>query len=395
MGSVLHGKLAIHELDLRDVRSGLDAWLDYDNSYIAKSPAEFKRQVFASFLREFAGGGGFHMWDMWGGWFWHPETMKIFKEGIKIGDYITTLPPLGEDYIGVFIDEDAANHLVQLGRYFNTGAVEKPYFSMSLGAAGGIYPWGRTGLVVKFFVMEDALNPELTVPRVAVFLNPLTMSIDQAEKIKSRFCSDGRVVVFMSLPGIAAAGDIKNPQRITGFDIREDVDVTGKSLETVAANDPLLRGIRIGTLLGNWPTATGMGWFASNASAVADGNAEVLAMYAGTKTPGMLVSRQKDYSIVWIGVPGAVSPALIRNIAKEAGMTPILENDNELIIGSGLLGVVGAKGGPQVVNLPNNYTIEKCLTGHSYTVENGVLEFKLGWGDVYGDVAIFAVEESL
>ena len=394
LGSVLHGKLGLQELDLRDTKSGLDAWLDYDDTYIAKSPAEFKRQVLASFLREFAGGAGFHMWDMWGGWYWHPDTMRTFKEGMAISEYIGSGPNLGQDYVGVFVDEDAANHLVQLGRYFNSGAVEKPYFAMSLGL-GGMYPWGCTGLPVRFFCMQDALNPDLTLPRVAIFVNPLTMTLEQAEKIKSKYCNQNRVVAFMYLPGIAAPGNLSNPQKITGFNIHEDSSVTGKSLATLAVVDPLLRGIRQGTLLGNCPTSAGLEWFASNASAIPDSRAKVLATYAGTKTPGMVVNRRKDYSVLWIGAPGALSPELIRNMAKEAGMTPMLDNDNEVIIGAGLLGVVGIKGGQQHLRLPAGCVVKKCLTGHDYEVADNILKFELGWGDFYGDVAIFAVEKQL
>ena len=390
LGAILHGKLAVAELDLRDPKSGLDAWIDYDDAYIAKSPAEFKRQVLASFLRELAGGAGFHMWDMWGGWFWHPDTMAIFKEGIAISEYRGKGPSLGQDYVGVFVDEDAANHLVQLGRYFNTGAVEKPNFAMGLGL-GGVYPLGCTGLPVRFFCMQDALNPDLTVPRVAIFINPLTMTLELAEKIKTKYCNQNRVVVFMNLPGIAAPGDLSNPQKITGFDIHEDPSVTGKSLAVLAVSDPLLRDIRPGTLLGNCPPGTGVEWFASNASADMSAGAKVLATYAGTSVPGMLVSRKKDYSLVWIGSPGAISPALIRNMARQAGMTPMLDNDNEVIIGSGLLGVVGIKGGPQHLILPAGCVVNKCLTGHSFEVIGNVLKFELGWGDYYGDVAIFTI----
>jgi hypothetical protein len=107
----------------------------------------------------------------------------------------------------------------------------------------------------------------------------------------------------------------------------------------------------------------------------------------------MLVRREKDYTVVWAGFPGAITPRLVKNLAIEAGMKPWLETDDELIVGGGLLAVGGITGGPQTVNLPENFKIEKCLSGHKYNVKDGKLTFELGYGDVYGDTAIFAVSE--
>jgi hypothetical protein len=105
------------------------------------------------------------------------------------------------------------------------------------------------------------------------------------------------------------------------------------------------------------------------------------------------VDRRKQWTEVWIGSPGAVTPDLVRNLAVEAGMAPILENDNELMMGAGLLAVHGITGGLQQVHLPANYAIDRCITGHKYEVKNRLLTFTLGWGDYYGDTAIFSVKE--
>ncbi len=386
LGAAFHGKLTLGEFDLRNVKSGLESWIAYDDRFIAKSQGEFKRQLAAGICRELAAGGGFHLFDMWGGWFWHPETMAIISKALTVTEWLKESPSLGEDYVGVFVDEDAANHLTHLGRYYLIAAVENTCESMGWGWA---HAWGRTGLPVRFFLMQDALNPKLTVPRVAIFLNPLTMSLEQAEGIRERFCRDGRVVVYMLAPGLAAPGHEDNPSRITGFAIRPDQRTRNRPLTVVEGDDPLLQGIRPGSVLCPWRTE--MGYYV-NFATPRDGPGEVLAQYAGTDIPGMVVERRKQHTVVWSGFPGALSPAFVRNLAREAGMTPLLENDNELIIGQGLLAVVGVQGGPQEVTLPRGYQIEKCLTGHAYQVRGEVLTFDLLWGDIYGDTAVFAVK---
>jgi hypothetical protein len=389
LGAVFHGKLTAGEFDLRNVKSGLDAWLVYDHPFIAKSQAEFRRQVLEGFCRELASGGGFHLWDMWGGWFWHPQTMKILKEGLGMTKYVKDPPPLGDQYVGVFVDDNAANYLACLGQYYLTAAVQRTASQMGWGWASA---WERTGLPVRFYVMQDALNPELVVPRVSIFLNPLTMSLEQSEAIKAKFCKDKRMVVYMLAPGLAAPGDTSNPEKITGFKIHEDDRTVNKQLMIKKSNDPLLKGIRPGSLLGLWNEQMQMAWY-WNVSASPDSPGKVLATYAGTDVPGMLVDRRKDYTAVWVGAPGCVSPALIRNFAREAGMTPMVENGSAVIAGAGLLGVVGTPvGGPQRVVLPRGYEIEKCITGQNYQVKDRVLTFNLGQGDIYGDVAIFSVK---
>ena len=392
LGAAFHGKLTVDELDLRNLLSGVEGWQAYDLDFIPKSQGEYKRQADAMVLRSVTAGGGYHLYDMWGGWFWHPEAMQIVKDDIaKICGNAKESPPLGSDYVGVFIDEDAGDYCGKVGRYYMLSAVE----NITEGMMGWGYAsaWGRTGLPVKFFLMQDALDPNLTLPKVAIFLNPLRMDLTMADSIKTRFCNDGRVVVYMLAPGLAADGTSSNPSTITGFNIAENSSTRNKPLVIKAGvSDNLLTGIRAGSALCYWRTE--MSYY--NSFARSSGSVgKVLGVYGDTDIPGMLVDRRTspdNHTVVWIGFPGALSPQFIRNLAIEAGMTPMLESDNELVVGSGLLGVIGITGGTQTVHLPANYKIEKCISGHEYNVENGVLTFDLGYGDMYGDVAIFSLK---
>jgi hypothetical protein len=391
LGAAFHGKLTVDELDLRNLLSGLETWDTYDLPFLPKSQAEYKRQADAMVLNAVASGGSYHFFDMWGGWFWHPETMQIVKDAVNnIAHNAKVAPPLGSDYIGVFVDEDAGDYCGKVGRYYMLSAVENTCAGMGWNYASA---WGRTGMPVKFFLMSDALDPNLILPRVAIFLNPLTMDLTTADAIKTRYCNSGRVIVYMLAPGLAASGTSNNPSIITGFNIAEDAATRGKPLVIKSGvSDALLTGIRAGSALCYWRTE--MGYY--NSFIRSSGTTgKVLAVYGDTETPGMLVERRTspgNHTVVWNGFPGALSPQFIRNLAKEAGMTPMLESDNVLVVGAGLLGVVGITGGTQTVHLPNNYQIEKCLSGHNYSVENGILTFDLGYGDMYGDVAVFSLK---
>ena len=387
LGAALHGKLTVDEHDLRNVASGLEAWIDYDEHLIAKSQGEYKRQLTAMVLRSYASGGGYHFYDMWGGWFWNPETMQMVKDAVAMYDYVKDTPSFGEDYVGVFVDEKAANHLADLGRYYQYAAVGNTCESMLTWAFS--YAWGQTGLPVRFYLLKDVENSDLVVPKTAIFLSPLTMTAKQAQAVKDRFYNNGRVVAYLGMPGLAADGDTNNPADITGFNIFEDQRTQNKVLVPFA-DDPLLKGIQKDSMLCFWLLE--MSYY-PNASVNPKENDKVLATYSESDIPGMVVRREKSHTTVWIGFPGAITPQLVRNLAQESGVTPWITNDSELIVGAGLLGVIGITSGPQEVMLPPNYEIEKCLSGHNYKVKNGKLTFNLGYGDIYGDVAVFAVNE--
>ena len=389
LGAGFHGKLTIDELDCRNLSSGVETWQAYDLDFIPKSRGEYKRQMDAMVLRATTSGGGYHLYDMWGGWFWHPEAMQAVKDAVNnIVANAKEAPSLGSDYVGVFVDEDAGDYCGRVGRFFMLSAVENTAQAMGWGYAAA---WGRAGVPVKFFLMQDALDPNLTLPKVAIFLNPFRMDLTMANNIKTRFCNDGRVVVYMLAPGLAASGTSSNPSIITGFNISESTNTRNRPLVIKAGvSDNLLDGIRAGSSLCYWREE--MGYYNSFISSSTNG--KVLGVYGGTNVAGLVVERRTspdNHTVVWIGFPGALSPQFIRNLAKEAGMTPLLESDNEILIGSGLLGVIGIEGGTQVVHLPANCKIEKCLSGHSYTIQNGILTFDLGYGDYYGDVAVFSV----
>jgi hypothetical protein len=390
LGAVFHGKLTVDELDLRDLRSGIEPWnvTEFDVPWIAKSPAEYKRHITSHVCRPLAGGGGYHLFDMWGGWFWYPETMQMVKDTLNLYNSVKNGPSIGENYVGVFVDEDAANYLQHLGRYYLVNAVQSVTEAMGTWTYNMV--WGRTGLPVRFYLMQDAMSPDLIVPKVAIFLNPLTMDLEQAQAIHKKFYNNNRVVMYMQTPGLAAPGDANNPMKITGFDIHEDPRTKNKPLIACDVDDALLKGIRPGSMLEAWTLE--MSYY-PNASAVPGKNDKVLAKYVGTDIPGMLVRREKDHTVVWAGFPGTITAQFVRNLAKDAGMKPWLETDDELIVGGGLLAVSGLNGGSQTVNLPDNFNVEKCLSGHKYTVKDGKLMFELGYGDVYGDIAIFAVKE--
>ncbi len=389
LGAVFHDKIPVAELDLRNLLSGLDIWVDYDHPFHAKSQAEFRRQTLASVAHQLAAGGGFHYWDMWGGWAWHPETLTILREAVALTAAVHDQPALGEDYVGVFIDDRTPDYLMTLGQYWNAAAVEQTTRGMG---ANGVAMWSKTGLPVRFLVLEDAWNPVVPPPRVAIFLNPLTLTATESRQIRERLERDGRTVVYLTAPGVAAPGGEANPELVTGFALYSAPETVNRGIEILPVADPLLEGLRPGMVLGLYSSDMLMDWTTSWA-ARPDSPGTVLARYPGTDLAGMLVARDGAATRVWIGAPGALSPRLVRNFARAAGLEPLSESDGELIYGAGMLGLAAPPaGGSQELRIPTGMRVTGSLSGHVYTIRDRMLRFDAVPADIYGDVALFALE---
>jgi len=131
----------------------------------------------------------------------------------------------------------------------------------------------------------------------------------------------------------------------------------------VAGNcdDPLMRGVK-GFFM---QESTVVPYVFPRRWMVNDKDVTVLAKYMNTDIPGMAVRRYKDFTEVFIGQPGCITPQLFRNFAREAGIEPVLESDDLFYFGSGLLGIGAAKGdGIRKVRFPKGFSKVEALTGH-------------------------------
>jgi hypothetical protein len=113
----------------------------------------------------------------------------------------------------------------------------------------------------------------------------------------------------------------------------------------------------------------------------------ILAYYQNTNIPGLVIRRNNNSTEIFIGQPGAISPMLLRNIAIDAKIRPIT-NENLLTICGGGLIVLGnsEKSGIKRVYYQDCVKQMQCLTGQKIITDNGkYLEFYLE----YGKCAIF------
>ena len=136
------------------------------------------------------------------------------------------------------------------------------------------------------------------------------------------------MLVFVNAAGFSLGdGFEKNVRELTGMTVRCDLAKTGVyRFASAASKDPLADGVE------NLLTESAGPMFY-----VDDPEATPLAMLSGTDKVGLAVKRFKDWTSVYVALPGAFTPRLLRNLGREAGLTPIGPENDATFAGNGFL----------------------------------------------------------
>lgn len=343
---VRHGKLIITELDLRNGelpywgRWGKDFWRRHNPA----SRFQIETQRFAASAIE--KGGMFHIYDMEGGCFNSKASVEAWK---KASDLLKqrTPQPLNRDHIAVVASE-------KFWCYQSFGKGRITVYSVR---ETPLYAFYRAGVRHAAYLPEDILRPDFNAPGVLIFLDAGTLSRRETDLIRKKFANSNRVLVWMWMPGMFTDNGEKNISETSGFQLARAPQGDNKPLFADGKNpDPLMKDVR-GFLFPHTPPYF-HGW--GMAYRLADPEAVPLANYYGTNIPGMAVRRYPDYTEVWCGAPGSLTPQLCRNLAKAANVTVYLESDDYFGTGAGLLYISALSKGKKIISLPEN--IKDCIS---------------------------------
>lgn len=371
---LLHEKLLVVELDLRN--DEIPNWGYWGNKFYLET---HNATTFSSIVQRTVGyamglGGTFHAYDMDGGWWDTPNAIESWKNALKIA---ANAKPQAWDSnrIAVFMDERTADHLSLDADYRIFAYSLKEHISEAL--------W-RSGVGFDYYILEDSLNPKFEAPKVMMFADASTMKPEDAAKIRKKYGNSGRVIVWYWAPGIFAKGDSENPSKITGFKLKQEAAALEKQIFVSEEKDSLTKGISgVINPIPFFGVKLGPSW------KVDDPEAKILANYNGTNLPAMAVKRYADHTEIYIGQPGGLTPRLVKNIAKEAGVEPYLDSDKDISrFGAGLLTVSAMAGGEKTVSLSKKGKFNiKCLTGQTFNESGNVMKY---FQKPY-DTAIFSI----
>ena len=365
---VRHGKLIITELDLRNGelpywgRWGTDFWRSHN-------PAE-RFQVDASRFAVSAleKGGMFHIYDMEGGCFNSAASVESWRKAAALLTQRSP-QPLTRKHIGIVASE-------KFWCYQSFGHDRITVYTVRETPLHALY---KAGVRYAVYLPEELLRPDFEAPQVLVFLDAGTLDLDQIRQIRKRFANSGRVLVWMWQPGMFTDQGDEHLSEAAGFQLIRAPQADHQPLFADGGNtDPLTKNVR-GFLFPYTPAYL-HGW--GTAWRVTDSGAKVLARYYGTDIPGMAVRRNPEYTEVWCGAPGSLTPQLCRNLAQEAGVPVFLDSDDFCGTGAGLLYVSAVRTGMKNITLPDGFSGCTALTGQKFTRKNRQLSLPMSAGEL-------------
>jgi hypothetical protein len=371
----LHQKLMISEMDIRNPEQPPLGWLYKSRNW----QAQHSYQTFSELLKLYSGyaaawSGAFHAYSMGNNYYNTPEALLAWKNAAAIA---SNAP--GEKLTNqriAWINEE---------RYSD-------YFCNSPLGHFNAEKWNRnTGHAlwlsqVRFdaYLAEDLFHKDFVAPKVLLLGNLATATPKQITQIRKRFLKDNRTIIYLAMPGILSGHSLKEISAALDIDIIQPPTIKYKSIFVNSSKSPILKNIT-GFLYS--PTENRPFVQFGNVGINPKKNLEILAYYQNTNIPGLVIRRNNNSTEIFIGQPGAISPMLLRNIAIDAKIRPIT-NENLLTICGGGLIVLGnsEKSGIKRVYYQDGVKQMQCLTGQKIITDNGkYLEFYLE----YGKCAIF------
>ena len=312
-------------------------------------------------------GGMFHLFDIGENYYSKPKWPKLFGKLQKeltdcLDDSLQIAPSLG-----VFFDYRAtmgrsylcANQLVQVVRHATTNLAE------------------HSGIVTQEYFARDALNPDLPLPKLLYF--PFVPDFTEAEfaALRSRVAKAGAIIIW----GYYRPFVQTQTTNLGGFTYRYPIRKDNPRPPLIATSHELTKGLE-GKVLGKSYTALTyfhtliMDYEIPAVLDCLDGD-ELLACYPDGE-PGMILRRFAPDGRIEIanGAPGALSPRFLRNLARQVGAHVFCDNDDVMVFASaGTLAITCERGGDITLHLPSDMAVQKCLTGHQWSEQNGELRF--------------------
>ena len=363
---VRHGKLQITELDLRTGelpywgRWGMPFWRNHNPAdRFAKDAARFAASAISK-------GGSFHIYDMEGGVFNSQKAKAAWQQAIALLNNRTPLP-FDNNHIGVISSE----------KFWNYQSFGKDRIAAYTVRETPLHALYRSGVKHMEYVLEDIFSKDFIAPKVMIFLDTGTLTIKQANEIRQRYGKDGRVICFLGTPGIFTTNGQEKISQLTNFKLKRNPSVDNRPLVAKeSSKSPLLKDVK-GFLIPYTPEY-GHQW--GKAYEVIDSKAEIIATYYKSNVPGGAVKYHPNYTEIYLGSYGSITPQLCRNMAKLAKVH-VYSNSNDFSdINAGLLSISALSTGKKSIFLPKNVTNVQSLTGQkvNFSQNKVLLDMKVG-----------------
>jgi len=346
----LHGKIFLSELDYRTHTCWISAdafdYLYYYHGGV-QSEAEFAGQARRDLGALLAGGQGAWFLAMNRHLFSTPAYRGVVAELARAARLAAEKPmPADRAQMAVYIDEDTRH------------ATSYPYGpglnNLSIGV--GKLPLFRSGVSWDLYYLSDLDHPARPAYKVHYFAAAPTLPARQIEYVRKNLQKDGNILVFCNAAAaVSDAGRFEeNIQALTGMRIRMDraaVDVY--RVRPVPCDDPIAKGLRDNVLT---EMKQPLVW-------VEDPQAIRFGEIPGTGKAGWAIRRFPGWTSVYLALPGSITPELLRNLIREAGLEPLGPVGDVCSGGNGFLSLHALSDGEKALSWKGACDVEDLATG--------------------------------
>jgi hypothetical protein len=209
---VLNGKGFLHEIDHRTptYNCALDEYVSIGWMVPWKNQAETDAGLKREFALAIINQTSLWCFDMWGGVFKTPETMKVVAQSKRLWDQYASLPLMTRAEVALIVDPQSARLVND-----QNPLVSKIY-------QGTRNTLNRLGAPFEVFSFNDLARVELGPFKLLVFPGLFEITPEKAEVLKKHVLKDGRTAVFVYAPGLSD-GTTLDPERVkalTGTDFK-------------------------------------------------------------------------------------------------------------------------------------------------------------------------------
>jgi hypothetical protein len=205
---LLNGKGFLHEIDHRTPTYNVN--LDEYVSIAWMVPWKNQAETTAGLKREFSlaiiNNTSLWCFDMWGGVFKTPETMKIVGQSKKLWDEHSSAKYTSLAEVALVTDPQSA-------RYLNdSNPVVKKIYTETRNKLN------RLGAPFEVFSFNDLEQMDLSRYKLLIFPGIFEITASRMDILKKHVLKDGRTILFCYAPGISNGSDIRESrvQELTG-----------------------------------------------------------------------------------------------------------------------------------------------------------------------------------
>ena len=160
-----------------------------------------------------------------------------------------------------------------------------------------------------------------------------TMKPETIARIRKKFLRDGRILIWVGSPGALSGESLAEISKAFDASFSMPAEIRRKNIFIDRERDPLLKDVSGFLLTGRHHNVR---YYLKNL-AVTGKDLKVLGCYQGTDIPGAVMRKTGDATEIIIGQQGAVTPQLLQNIARNAGIRLVTEGKDLMIRGGGLI----------------------------------------------------------